>query len=281
MAFLRELGDTGLTVSALGLGTVKIGRDQGVKYPTPFSIPDDDAVRDLLARARELGINLIDTAPAYGRSEERLGQLLRDRQDWVIVSKVGEEFSDGDSHFDFSPAHTRASVERSLRRLNTDYLDCVLIHSDGNDLDVLRSGALEALEDMKQAGLIRAIGMSTKTVAGGLETLKRSDVAMVTYNLKQDDERPVIEYAAAHNKGILIKKAFASGHLADDRSERVRGGQLVPRDAVVYRDGVDLARRARRDRRRCGARARPRVLHRLADVRHARARRRRAHDLRV
>ena len=196
MAFLRELGDTGLTVSALGLGTVKIGRDQGVKYPTPFSIPDDDAVRDLLARARELGINLIDTAPAYGRSEERLGHLLPNRQDWVIVSKVGEEFSDGDSHFDFSPAHTRASVERSLRRLNTDYLDCVLIHSDGNDLDVLRSGALE--------------------------TLKRSDVAMVTYNLKQDDERPVIDYAAAHHKGILIKKAFASGHLADDQPDPVQ-----------------------------------------------------------
>ena len=222
MAFLRPLGDTGLTVSALGLGTVKIGRDQGVKYPTPFSIPDDDAVRDLLARARELGINLIDTAPAYGRSEERLGQLLRDRQDWVIVSKVGEEFSDGDSHFDFSPAHTRASVERSLRRLNTDYLDCVLIHSDGNDLDVLRSGALETLEEMKQAGLIRAIGMSTKTVAGGLEALKRSDVAMVTYNLKQDDERPVIDHAAAHHKGILIKKAFASGHLADDQPDPVQ-----------------------------------------------------------
>ena len=224
MAFLRELGDTGLTVSALGLGTVKIGRDQGVKYPTPFSIPDDDAVRDLLARARELGINLIDTAPAYGRSEERLGHLLPNRQDWVIVSKVGEEFRDGDSHFDFSPAHTRASVERSLRRLNTDYLDCVLIHSDGNDLDVLRSGALETLEEMKQAGLIRAIGMSTKTVAGGLEALKRSDVAMVTYNLKQDDERPVIDYAAAHHKGILIKKALASGHLCLDGADPVREG---------------------------------------------------------
>lgn len=222
MAFLRELGDTGLTVSALGLGTVKIGRDQGVKYPTAFSIPDDDAVRDLLARARDLGVNLIDTAPAYGRSEERLGQLLRHRRDWVIVSKVGEEFSDGESYFDFSPAHTRASVERSLRRLNTDYLDCVLVHSDGNDLDVLRSGALDVLEEMKQAGLIRAIGMSTKTVAGGLEALKRSDVAMVTYNLKQDDERPVIDQAAAHNKGILIKKAFASGHLADDLPDPVQ-----------------------------------------------------------
>ena len=222
MAFLRELGDTGLTVSALGLGTVKIGRDQGVKYPTPFSIPDDDAVRDLLARARELGINLIDTAPAYGRSEERLGQLLRDRQDWVIVSKVGEEFSDGDSHFDFSPAHTRASVERSLRRLNTDYLDCVLIHSDGNDLDVLRSGPLETLEEMKQAGLIRATGMSSKTVAGGIETLNQADVAMVTYNLAHDEELPVIEHAAARNKGILIKKAFASGHLCSEGQDPVQ-----------------------------------------------------------
>jgi aryl-alcohol dehydrogenase-like predicted oxidoreductase len=75
---------------------------------------------------------------------------------------------------------------------------------------------------MKQAGLIRAIGMSTKTVAGGLEALKRSDVAMVTYNLKQDDERPVIDHAAAHHKGILIKKAFASGHLADDQPDPVQ-----------------------------------------------------------
>ena len=178
MAFLRELGDTGLTVSALGLGTVKIGRDQGVKYPTPFSIPDDDAVRDLLARARELGINLIDTAPAYGRSEERLGHLLPNRQDWVIVSKVGEEFSDGDSHFDFSPAHTRASVERSLRRLNTDYLDCVLIHSDGNDLDVLRSGALETLEEMKTGRpdpRHRHVHQNRGRRPGSAETQRRGD----------------------------------------------------------------------------------------------------------
>jgi aryl-alcohol dehydrogenase-like predicted oxidoreductase len=222
MAFLREFGDTGLTVSALGLGTVKIGRDQGVKYPTAFTIPDDDAVRDLLARARALGLNLIDTAPAYGHSEERLGRLLGDRAHWVIVSKVGEEYRNGESHFDFSPEHARASVERSLRRLNTDYLDCVLVHSDGNDLQVLRQGTLEMLETLKKEGKIRATGLSTKTVAGGIATLKRADVAMVTYNLQQRDERPVIDYAAAHRKGILIKKAFASGHLADDHPDPVR-----------------------------------------------------------
>src|SRR5690606_33729328 len=91
--FHRPLGSTGFKVSPLGLGTVKLGRDQGVKYPTGFTIPGDDDASLLLAQARELGINLIDTAPAYGRSEERLGPLLRGQRDeWVIVSKVGEEF---------------------------------------------------------------------------------------------------------------------------------------------------------------------------------------------
>src|SRR5690606_6686077 len=137
----RPLGDTGLLVSPLGLGTVKLGRDQGVKYPNGFSIPDDAAARALLAQARELGINLIDTAPAYGVSEERLGPLLRgSRQDWVIVSKVGEEFENGASRFDFSAAHTRFSVERSLRRLETDVIDLMLVHSDGNDLAILDRG---------------------------------------------------------------------------------------------------------------------------------------------
>ena len=234
MAFLRPLGDTGLTVSALGLGTVKIGRDQGVKYPNAFTIPDDQAVRELLALARELDINLIDTAPAYGRSEERLGQLLSGRQDWVIVSKVGEEFENGESRFDFTPEHAIASVERSLRRLNTDYLDCVLIHSDGNDLEVLRQGTLEALVELKRKGLIRAIGVSTKTVEGGLETLRRADVAMVTYKLAHDEERPVIDYAAEHDKGILIKKAFASGHLDAGHADPVQASL----DRVLGTPGV-------------------------------------------
>lgn len=234
MAFMRTLGDTGLTVSALGLGTVKIGRDQGVKYPRAFTIPDDGAVRHLLARARELGINLIDTAPAYGRSEERLGQLLPDRHHWVIVSKVGEEFENGQSRFDFTPEHTRASVERSLRRLNTDYLDAVLVHSDGNDLAVLRQGTLEVLDDLKRECKIRATGVSTKTVAGGLETLRHADLAMVTYNLAQQDEKPVIDYAAEHGKGILIKKAFASGHLAEDLTDPVQASL----DMVLGTPGV-------------------------------------------
>lgn len=223
MSFMRPLGNTGINVSALGLGTVKIGRDKGVKYPSGFTIPDDKQVRNLLSQARDGGINLLDTAPAYGSSETRLGELLTQRDQWVIVSKVGEEFDNdsGESHFSFSPEAVRLSVERSLRRLKTDYLDCVLVHSDGNDLAIIEQGTLEALNALKKAGLIRTTGMSTKTVEGGIAALAQADMAMVTYNLAYNDEQPVIDYAAANNKGILIKKAFASGHLAD-RSDPVQ-----------------------------------------------------------
>ncbi|MEC8429394.1 MAG: aldo/keto reductase, partial [Pseudomonadota bacterium] len=157
---LRELGSTGINVSPIGLGTVKLGRNQGVKYPQGFELPDDAHALRLINLAKEHGINLIDTAPAYGISEERLGVLLKgQRQDWVICSKVGEEFSNGESHFDFSPEHARFSIERSLKRLNTDVIDLVLVHSDGNDLDIINgAGTLDALAELKRQGLIRAFG---------------------------------------------------------------------------------------------------------------------------
>ncbi|QXI29034.1 aldo/keto reductase [Pseudomonas vanderleydeniana] len=210
----RPLGSTGLNVSPLGLGTVKLGRDQGVKYPSGFQIPDDDEARQLLKLTRDLGINLIDTAPAYGRSEERLGPLLRgQRHEWVIVSKVGEEFEAGQSRHDFSAGHTRLSVERSLQRLETDFIDLVLVHSDGNDLAILEgSDVYQTLAELKREGKIRAFGFSGKTVDGGLRALEQGDCAMITYNLNEQAERPVIDYAAAHGKAILVKKALASGH---------------------------------------------------------------------
>ena len=213
MSFLRLLGSTGLQVSALGLGTVKFGRNSGVKYPTAFELPDDTTIRNLLSLAKELQINLLDTAPAYGTSEERLGQLLTDRKDWLITTKVGEEFINGESHFDFSARHTRLSIERSLQRLRTDYLDLVLIHSDGNDEAILHNGeCVQMLRDCQRQGLVRAIGMSTKTIAGGCLAAELLDVVMVTWNLQQQDTA-VVERARALNKGILIKKGLMSGHV--------------------------------------------------------------------
>lgn len=219
--FWRPLGHTGLQVSPLGLGTVKLGRDQGVKYPEQFRIPDDRQAAELLALAQNLGINLIDTAPAYGRSEERLGQLLRGQRDqWVIVSKVGEEFEQGQSRFDFSAQHTRYSVERSLKRLNTDRLELVLVHSDGRDVEILEHTDVYAtLECLKQEGKILAYGFSGKTPVGGLRALEQGDCVMVTYNLNEQQDAVVIQQAARQGKAVLIKKALASGHACLDAAQ--------------------------------------------------------------
>lgn len=226
---LRALGASGLQVSPIGLGTVKLGRDQQVKYPRGFTIPGDDEVRDLFALSRELGINFIDTAPAYGNSEERLGKLLPEPNDWVIVTKVGEIFENGQSAFDFSAEHTRMSIERSLRRLGRDYVDIVLVHSDGDDMRIIeQEGVIGELERLKQAGLVRAYGMSTKTVEGGTWVVENCDVVMATCNRRDTHDLPVIARAHELNKGVLVKKGLMSGH-----ADASAGGTGVE-DAMQY-----------------------------------------------
>ena len=209
----RALGTTGIDVSVLGLGTVKIGRNEQVKYPQEFKIPDDEDVMRILDLAWSLGINFIDTAPAYGSSEERLGKLLAQRHDWVIETKVGEIFENGKSHFDFSAEHTRESVENSLRRLRRDYLDVVLVHSSGDDMNIIhQTDALAELEKLKQKGLIRAFGMSSKTVEGGLWVVEHCDVVMATCNLEYNEEQAVLDRAGELHKGVVIKKGLLSGY---------------------------------------------------------------------
>lgn len=212
---MTKLGCSGLEIARVGLGTVKFGRNQGVKYPQPFELPTDREIQALLSHAETLGINLLDTAPAYGASEERLGKLLTPhRHSWVLCTKVGEEYVDGQSRFDFSKEAIQQSVERSLTRLKTDYLDIVLVHSDGDDVRLIKEMAVfETLAELKQKGMLRAYGMSTKTVDGGMLAVDHSDIVMVTHNLLYTEEQSVIAYAEQKQKGVLIKKAFASGHL--------------------------------------------------------------------
>lgn len=210
----RQLGSTGIEVSVLGLGTVKLGRDTGVDYARPFRLPTMKEARRLMERAQSLGINLIDTAPAYGTSEERLGALLAgQRERWVIVTKVGEEFDGKRSTHEFSPEHTVMSVHRSLERLRTDYLDVVLIHSDGNDEHVLNElGTLDCLRQLKDQGLIRAAGISHKSPVGGRIALDQgADVIMATLNPTNLSESRIIEQAGKQGCGVLVKKALAGG----------------------------------------------------------------------
>ena len=224
MSWMRELGNTGLQVSALGLGTVKLGRKQQVKYPTGFELPDERSAAALLDLARDLGINLVDTAPAYGSSEQRLGKLLvGQRHHWLVCSKVGETFDGRQSHFDFSPEQVRRSVQDSLQRLGTEFIDIALVHSDGNDLRIIQElGTLQALSDLKREGLIRAFGMSTKTVEGGLAATEACDVLMVSYNPGEQEGAAVLDACARLKRGALIKKPLASGHLVKDCPDPVQ-----------------------------------------------------------
>lgn len=212
---LRALGDVDLRVSPLGLGTVKLGRNTDIKYPKAFELPSDAEVLALLNKARELGINLVDTAPAYGLSEQRLGQLLPGRRsDWVICTKVGEQYQAQHSHYDFSAKATRLSLETSLRHLQTDYLDLVLVHCADDDLHILQeSEVLKELHRFKREGYVRAIGASTKSVAAGLVAVEKTDVVMLTLNPLDQSQQPVLDLARTLNKGVLVKKLFASGHL--------------------------------------------------------------------
>lgn len=210
---LRNLGNSGLSLSAAGLGTVKFGRNQAMKYPEAYALPDAKRMENLLAIACDYGINWLDTAPAYGLSEERLGALPAS-QHFLICTKVGEEFARGTSYFNFTAAHTQASIERSLQRLRRETLDIVLIHSDGNDLDIIEhSDCLTTLTKAKEAGKIRAIGMSTKTLAGALRALPLVDVLMLTRNPQYEEDTPAILKAKEQGVGTIIKKGFGSGHL--------------------------------------------------------------------
>ena len=214
----RPFGSTGLNVSILGLGTVKFGRNQKIKYPT-FELPTDDAICALLDDALAYGINLLDTAPAYGISEERLGKLLGTRRhSLVVVTKTGEEFAHGESTYLFTAEHTRMSVERSLRRLNTNRLDCVLVHCHRDDLAILRDTAvLETLQQLKDRGDIRSFGASTYTIEGGMFAAEHCDAVMVSYSAGYRGEEPVIRHATELGKAVLIKKGLDSGAAAASR----------------------------------------------------------------
>lgn len=212
----RPFGQTSLRLSPIGLGTVKIGRNTDVKYPSDFELPTDEEVVALLKRAAELGVNCLDTAPAYGQSERRLGELLRHVDaSFHIMTKVGETYSvENGSRYDFSERAIMASLETSLLHLKRDHLDVVLLHSDGNDVEHLKAGALKTLIRAKESGLIQAVGLSGKTIDGGRLALEQgADCLMITLNPSQQDERPLVDDADAYGAGILIKKAFGSGHI--------------------------------------------------------------------
>jgi aryl-alcohol dehydrogenase-like predicted oxidoreductase len=145
----RTLGKTGLSVSALGFGAAPIG----------FLETDQQRVGQILNLLLDSGVSLIDTAATYPGSEEAIGKAVSHRRsEYVLVSKCGQGSADLPGE-PWSPKLIEASVDRALKRLNTDHLDVMLLHSCTRT--VLDKGdALKALLKAQQAGKIRFAGYS-------------------------------------------------------------------------------------------------------------------------
>jgi len=241
-------------VSRLGFGSFKIGRNEGIKYPAAYPLPSESEVSTLLNGILDLGCNLIDTAPAYGLSEERIGRAIGHRRcEFLLSTKVGETFEALHSTYDYSEPAVRASVHRSLERLKTDHLDVVLIHSNGDDRRILtETDAVPVLQDLKAQGLIRSIGLSGKTVDGAQLALPWADVLMVEFNLADRSHADLIKTAARQGIAIFVKKGLGSGNFPARESIEFVLGQPGVTSLIVgglslshfqdnWRVAVDLA----------------------------------------
>jgi aryl-alcohol dehydrogenase-like predicted oxidoreductase len=148
-------------------------------------------------------------------SEERIGRCLASRRnEFVLSTKVGEVFEQGESRYDFSGRAVQASVTESLKRLQTDRLDVVCVHAPGDDLRVLTdTPVVEVLQRLKTSGVIRAIGFSGKTVPAAIAALEWADVLMIEYHQNDRSHAEVIARANERDVGVLVKKGLASGRL--------------------------------------------------------------------
>jgi aryl-alcohol dehydrogenase-like predicted oxidoreductase len=144
----RQLGKTDMRVSVLGFGGAEIGFEQAAAQ----------TVVELLNSALDAGLNLIDTAECYLRSEELIGQAVSGRRrDYYLFTKCGHPDSPGVG--DWRPASLLASIERSLKRLRTDHLDLIQLHSCSEE-ELRKGDVIRALEDARQKGHARYIGYS-------------------------------------------------------------------------------------------------------------------------
>jgi aryl-alcohol dehydrogenase-like predicted oxidoreductase len=213
MAIMRRtLGRTGADVSILGYGAMELrGDSRGPK------VEDEDAGR-LLNAVLDGGINLIDTSPDYGRSEELIGRYVGHRRgEFFLASKCGcpmEPSADAPPPHphDYSPENVRANVERSLRRLRTDRLDLVQVHMSPSKAVLEDNRTVETLEDLQKQGKIRFIGMS-----GILPNLPDQiamgvfDVFQIPYSAVQRDHEALIAEAADEGAGTFIRGGAARG----------------------------------------------------------------------
>jgi myo-inositol catabolism protein IolS len=213
MAEQVQIGKTGLYVNPIGLGTNAVGGHN------LFPNLNEEAGRELVRTGLAQGINFLDTAFIYGpkRSEEIIGEVVKEtgnRSKIVIATKAAHKFVGKNVVFDNSPAFLKQSVEDSLKRLQTDYIDIFYIHFP--DLDTPKDEAVGALKQLKDEGKIRAIGVSNFSI----EQLKEAnrdgyvDVYQGEYNLlSRGAEKELFPYVTEHGISFIPYFPLASGLL--------------------------------------------------------------------
>ncbi len=218
----RVLGRTGLRVSEVSLGTVELGMEYGLKGKQESSVPAVADARNLLNRAIDFGVNFIDTAALYGSSEEIIGRALKDRRtEYVLATKCLHRLDEGLDHA-ASRRSISESIDRSLSRLQTDYIDLLQVHGrDVLELEqrMIREGVvMEELEKARQAGKIRFTGYSSYSEEAALAALDdgRWDTLQIACNILDRRHLPrVIPEAHRRRIGLIVRSALLKGALTD------------------------------------------------------------------
>jgi len=207
-----NLGKRGIKVSRLGLGTVELGLNYGINKPGNFGKPDEKHSIYLLHKAADFGINLFDTAPSYGSSEELLGKAFKNKKNCIIATKVNIPPKDEDYK-----KFIVSSINRSCKKLQRKYIDIVQVHNATVNT-FLESDIFKILIKEKEAGNIRFIGVSVYEPENALAAINSGmiDVLQIAYNvLDQRMNEKVLDKAKSEGIGILSRSVFLKGVLTE------------------------------------------------------------------
>ena len=251
----RTLGSTGLEVSEIAFGAWQLGNNDA------WGGMDDKTARRLVDQALDGGINLFDTAPNYAAttSERLLGEALHGKRDTIIlVSKFGHP-PKGPKNF--AVDHFWQSLEGSLKRLRTDYLDVLLLHNPNIEMYAGTDPLWEALKDAREQGKIRHYGASldfAKEIESCLNNTE-CEVLEILFNVLHQDVRHAFPLVRERNVGTVVKVPLDSGWLTgrfnaqtrfDDIRKRwspeeiSRRADLVSRMNWLTADGSELSQKA-------------------------------------
>jgi aryl-alcohol dehydrogenase-like predicted oxidoreductase len=253
-----RLGNTGLVVSKFAFGCMTFGSGEGA-LGSVYKV-DQTVANELVARALDEGVNFFNTADAYanGQSEAMLGKALgKRRQDVVIATKVGNRMSEALIDQGLSRQHIIASIQASLKRLNTDYIDVYLVHRLDPYTPIEET--LEALDAIVRQGMVRYIGFSNwptwlAAKAVGLQHehgWAQFHAAEMYYSLVgRDLEHEMVPFVQDAGIGIMVWSPLAGGFLSGKytrENPRGDGGRLTGFDIIPFdrEHGYDVVEKLR------------------------------------